>query len=166
MVLVFLFICVIRLLLFKFVLFKGSLYAALRLYYRNRLKQKQLLLLSRNKNGKKTVNGSLVGGKSTLNNRLPLSRPYSSDYDVSGKKSAGIKPPITERSILLASSSIQDDIKNFPAEELLELGINYLNQAIKSWETALDSIESAAYMQSQTLALPVFYFKFISYLIT
>lgn len=33
--------------------------------------------------------------------------------------------------------------------------MNYLNQAIKSWESALDSIESAAYMQSQTLALPV-----------
>ena len=30
-----------------------------------------------------------------------------------------------------------------------------MNQAIKSWETALDSIETAAYMQSQTLALPV-----------
>lgn len=37
--------------------------------------------------------------------------------------------------------------------------MNYLNQAIKSWETALDSIESAVYMQSQTLALPVYTFK-------
>lgn len=45
--------------------------------------------------------------------------------------------------------------KNIPAEELLELGLNYLHQAIKSWETALDTIESSAYMQSQTLALPV-----------
>lgn len=33
-------------------------------------------------------------------------------------------------------------------------GLNYLTQAIKSWETALDSIENAAYMQSQVLALP------------
>lgn len=49
----------------------------------------------------------------------------------------------------------ENDVKNIPAEELLELGLNYLTQAIKSWETALDSIESAAYMQSQTLALPV-----------
>jgi hypothetical protein len=37
------------------------------------------------------------------------------------------------------------------------LGLNYLNQAIRSWETALDSIENAAYMQSQTLALPVIF---------
>ena len=82
-----------------------------------------------------------------------LNRPYSSDYDVA-KKSSSVKPLVTERSILLASSNL-NDIRNLPAEELLELGVNYLNQAIKSWETALDSIESAAYMQSQTLALPV-----------
>jgi hypothetical protein len=46
--------------------------------------------------------------------------------------------------------------------------MNYLSQAIKSWETALDSIESAAYMQSQTLALPVsilFANKFFRFLI-
>ena len=34
-------------------------------------------------------------------------------------------------------------------------GLDYLTQAIKSWETALDSIENAAYMQSQVRALPV-----------
>lgn len=58
------------------------------------------------------------------------------------------------RSRLLSLSS-SDEVKNLPAEELLELGLNYLSQAIRSWETALDSIESAAYMQSNTLALPV-----------
>lgn len=63
----------------------------------------------------------------------------------------------TERSVLLESIAHQDNINNLPAEELLELGMNYLNQAIKSWETALDSIESAVYMQSRTLALPVGY---------
>lgn len=61
----------------------------------------------------------------------------------------------TERSVLLESIAHQENINNLPAEELLELGMNYLNQAIKSWETALDSIESAVYMQSRTLALPV-----------
>jgi hypothetical protein len=60
----------------------------------------------------------------------------------------------TTRSRLLSLNS-SDDVKNLPAEELLELGLNYLSQAIRSWETALDSIESAAYMQSNTLALPV-----------
>lgn len=44
---------------------------------------------------------------------------------------------------------------NMASEELLELGLNYLNQAIKCWESALGNIESAAYMQSQLLALPV-----------
>ena len=58
------------------------------------------------------------------------------------------------RSRLLSLNS-SEDVKNLPAEELLELGLNYLSQAIRSWETALDSIESAAYMQSNTLALPV-----------
>ena len=65
----------------------------------------------------------------------------------------------TERSVLLESIANQDNINNLPAEELLELGMNYLNQAIKSWETALDSIESAVYMQSRTLALPVCVFS-------
>ncbi len=50
---------------------------------------------------------------------------------------------------------------NLPSEELLELGINYLNQAINSWEIALDSIESASYMKSKLPALPVSSFGLI-----
>lgn len=58
---------------------------------------------------------------------------------------------------------VGDEDKKLPAEELLELGLNYLTQAIKSWETALDSIENAAYMQSQVLALPVIKKTFFYY---
>ena len=77
----------------------------------------------------------------------------SKQNSIKSNSSARIR---TERAVLLESIiHNQDDIKNLPAEELLELGMNYLNQAIKSWETAVDSIESAAYMQSRTLALPV-----------
>lgn len=65
-------------------------------------------------------------------------RPYSSDYDLvatvgiskqttqrqpsTSSCSTGIRPLVTERSILFATLCAQDDIKNFPAEELLELG--------------------------------------------
>ncbi|RNA29865.1 FAM73B isoform X1 [Brachionus plicatilis] len=61
------------------------------------------------------------------------------------------------RSTRLSETSRNDqNAKNTPlqAQELLELGLNYLDQAIKSWETALDHIESAEYMKSNTLALP------------
>ena len=55
----------------------------------------------------------------------------------------------------MSRRNLNQQINNKPSEELLSLGLNYLDQAIKCWETALDSIESAAYMQSQLLALPV-----------
>jgi hypothetical protein len=55
----------------------------------------------------------------------------------------------------LRRRNLNHQFNNKPSEELLSLGLNYLDQAIKCWETALDSIESAAYMQSQLLALPV-----------
>jgi hypothetical protein len=58
---------------------------------------------------------------------------------------------------ILNAASIEDTacLESRPADELLILGLNYLTQAIKTWEQALVSIESAEYMQSSsTLALP------------
>ena len=92
------------------------------------------------------MNGTLLGGKRPASANQATgklsNRPYSSDYDVvaagnTGKQatqrqpstsscSTGIRPLVTERSILFATLCAQDDIKNFPAEELLELG-NFLS---------------------------------------
>lgn len=122
--------------------FIGSLMAALRLYYRRQKRD------SAPKNSLKKSISVKGSGKVSKSVSYENSRPNS---EKSLTSSGRIR---TERSVLLESIIYQDDINNLPAEELLELGINYLNQAIKTWETAVDSIESAAYMQSQTLALP------------
>lgn len=97
---------------------------------------------------KKSTNGLLLGKRpyyasqsSSSGKQLP-NRAYSSDYDVNAATiqkphhqqsststcSTGIRPLVTERSILLATltASSQDDIRNLPAEELLELGKNFL----------------------------------------
>lgn len=121
--------------------FIGSFFAALKLYYstkrRNALQHKS----SNNAKSSKSQNKS--------------SKSHEINRQSSIKSTNSVAPRVrTERSVLLESIANQDNINNLPAEELLELGMNYLNQAIKSWETAVDSIESAAYMQSQTLALP------------
>lgn len=51
---------------------------------------------------------------------------------------------------------------NLASEELLELGLNYLEQAIKCWETALDSIENDnSNIQGNALALPVIFLKYL-----
>lgn len=120
---------------------------ALKCYYAS--KKRATLSNSKNVSSKKVANKP-----SKLTKSISVSsdavRPSSASSHHRAN-SAKIKP--TERSILFETAVNEQEI-NLPAEELLELGLNYLNQAIKSWETALDSIESAAYMQSQTLALP------------
>jgi len=117
--------------------FIGSFLAALKLYYSSKKKQKE-------------IKGSRPKSASKATKAKPeISRVSRISASTSSNKIR------TERSVLMDSVTHQEEINNLPAEELLELGMNYLNQAIKSWETAVDSIESAAYMQSQTLALPV-----------
>jgi hypothetical protein len=117
--------------------FIGSFIAALKLFYSSRKKPKEI-----------------KGSRPKSATKSAKTRPEISRVPRISTSSANNKIR-TERSVLMDSVAHQEEINNLPAEELLELGMNYLNQAIKSWETAVDSIESAAYMQSQTLALPV-----------
>lgn len=125
--------------------FIGSFLAALKLYYSTRRK---CAVKPKSKSTGKSSNKSLQKSGELYQSGSGTGRQHKSST------SNSIGRIRTERSVLLDSLSNQDDINNLPAEELLELGMNYLNQAIKSWETAVDSIESAAYMQSKTLALP------------
>lgn len=120
--------------------FIGSFFAALKFFYRSKRKK---AIQHKSSNSAKS---SKTAGK--LSNKSHETSRQSNAKSTNGPKIR------TERSVLLESIANQDNINNLPAEELLELGMNYLNQAIKSWETAVDSIESAAYMQSKTLALP------------
>lgn len=127
--------------------FIGSFFAALKLFYGSRKKRAvshQATSSSASAASKSGRAGKLKGGEAQRQNS-------SKQSSASGSSSGRVR---TERSVLLESIARQDNINNLAAEELLELGMNYLNQAIKSWETALDSIESAVYMQSRTLALP------------
>jgi hypothetical protein len=145
----------------------GSIYAALRIYHRT-LARKSLEEGEGSSNSKRLKNNSSHQNK-THNNKHQ--RPTSLNYDrKSNKKSlkslnsnlsggSGGASGGGERDLLM-STIASEQAKNLPAEELLELGLNYLHQAIKSWETALDSIEDAAYMQSNTLALPVSFFLY------
>ena len=110
----------------------GSVYVALKLYYKNKIrntKSSSSSSSSSNNNklqNKKIINGRPVSSNASTSNRLGNSRPYSSDYDVAAakKSTSVVRPLVSERSILLASNcSSQNDIKTFPPEELLELGI-------------------------------------------
>ncbi|CAF0881686.1 unnamed protein product [Brachionus calyciflorus] len=108
----------------------GSLFAALKFYYR-----------SFNKDKKVNKNRTSASVKSTSSIEL-----------LKTKKQDRKTVKITNEKNVYNDENIEN--KTLAAEELLELGLNFLNQAIKSWETALDHIESAEYMQSGTLALP------------
>lgn len=108
----------------------GSVYAALKLYYKNKIRNTKSSSSSSSNNNKlqnkKIINGRPVSSNASTSNRLGNSRPYSSDYDVAAakKSTSVVRPLVSERSILLASNcSSQNDIKTFPPEELLELGI-------------------------------------------
>jgi hypothetical protein len=109
----------------------GSVYAALKLYYKNKIRNTKSSSSSSSSNNnklqnKKIINGRPVSSNASTSNRLGNSRPYSSDYDVAAakKSTSVVRPLVSERSILLASNcSSQNDIKTFPPEELLELGI-------------------------------------------
>ena len=130
----------------------GTLIAALRIYYSGSKKRKTPRDTKKEDGARHLRSsrpGSVVGGRS-LAMAPTLRRSNSSRRSSTHRSAAGRK----ERLLLLASQ-LHGDSDNLPAEELLELGLEYLKQAIKSWETALDSIENAVYMQSTTLALPV-----------
>ena len=134
------------------ILKKGTLFAAFKVYYRTLNQRKVIKQKTPKSKPKKNQNNAQITESNT--NKKP-ERPNSLNYgtkaiNIKAKKGAHKK----EQNLLMMASSHDASVKNIPGEELLELGLNYLNQAIKSWETALDSIESAAYMQSQTLALP------------
>ncbi len=104
----------------------GSVYAALKLYYKNKIRNTKSSSNNNKLQNKKIINGRPVSSNASTGNRLGNSRPYSSDYDVAGakKSTSVVRPLVSERSILLASNcSSQNDIKTFPPEELLELGI-------------------------------------------
>lgn len=130
----------------------GTLIAALRMYYSGSKKRRTQRDPSKKEEGARHLRssrpGSVVGGRSLA--MTPALRRSSSRRSSTHRSTSGRK----ERLLLLASQ-LHGDSDNLPAEELLELGLEYLKQAIKSWETALDSIENAVYMQSTTLALPV-----------
>lgn len=137
----------------------GSLFALFKLYYSKKSKngdssrnKNSLKSRSNGKGGHTSSNGSVVGGSTKR-----LERPNTLKYEtkpIGASKSFKSTGSLSKKDRSVLNSAQNADVKNLPAEELLELGLNYLNQAIKSWETALDSIETAAYMQSQTLALP------------
>ena len=126
----------------------GTVYAAFKIFYSTTRKQHHSILLN-----KRSSNAAKTKIKQNNSKKSKADRPNSLNYSVAAKPN-GKSTTRRERELLMATSA-SEDVKNLPAEELLELGLNYLDQAVKSWETALDSIESSAYMQSQTLALPV-----------
>lgn len=130
--------------------FIGSFLTALKYYYASRKKDQDSSNKTSLSSRQKTIR-SVTGGKSST--KLPKSVSYERSRHNSVKSTSSGRVR-TERSVLIESLACSEDMNNLPAEELLELGVHYLNQAIKTWETAVDSIESEAYMQSQTLALP------------
>lgn len=110
----------------------GSLYAALKYYYRSIKKNKNSITDKSRPRSSKSTNSSEYSTIRAKKNRKSVLN--SGETQLSNDPNSENKPIV--------------------AEELLELGLNYLYQAIKSWEAALDHIESAEYMQSNTLALP------------
>ena len=78
----------------------GSVYAALKLYYKNKIRntKSSSSSSSSNKNklqNKKIINGRPVSSNASTSNRLGNSRPYSSDYDVAAaKKSTSVVRPL------------------------------------------------------------------------
>jgi hypothetical protein len=115
-----------------------SLYAAYKLYHLNRSQKKKASL-------KKSKSKNDVHSAASVNSkRTPTTTTKTPNKKIQNQNQKTAKKINFEK----------QPNETIPAEELLELGLNYLNQAIKSWETALDSIEAAAYMQAQTLALP------------
>lgn len=129
----------------------GTLIAALRMYYKSKIRKKQ-----QQKQLQQQQQAAAASSRQSTSERRS-SRPGSSRTSRAGSvRSMRSSSTKKERLMLMhaMATSGDDDVKNLPAEELLELGLDYLKQAIRSWETALDSIENAIYMQSQTLALP------------
>jgi hypothetical protein len=103
------------------------LYAALRFYYRSASKvSKKKQISSANKSGKSSKHKNVAGSTASSSSNK-LSRPQTVMLRMDSTSSNGTKKATrlkTERALLMQANS-QEDVRNLPAEELLELGNSF-----------------------------------------
>lgn len=132
---------------------------AFHLYSKSRQKKREQAII-KSMTKRRRGSHSTTGGKSTKFSNDPAQKPsVSSDnksLSSSNRSSRSNLLGLSKKDrLLILTSGDKEDTNNIPGEELLELGLNYLDQSVKCWEIAIESIESSDYMQSTRLALPV-----------
>ena len=127
----------------------GSVYAAYRIYSwssaasdaKSKKKASSASSKNSNNNNNKTRSNANTGTSSTTSKALTSSRVAARKLAAAKKKRPTAAAAASVRTAVINGDDHETVVeveKTMPSEELLELGLNYMHQAIKSWETALD----------------------------